>query len=129
MSTLPCSFNAKALVGKHDWDTGKTKWNGNLYGPRNGVDKELSFPKHPECERFDQRMFGKPTMSCSANKDVGYVSPAPVKPAGYVPTVLSISVIDSDDSDMEEQSECVDFDSDSWFCTLLRCFTLLPMTY
>jgi hypothetical protein len=69
-------------------------------------------------------MFGKPSMNCSANKDVGFVSPAPDKPADYVPTVLSASVIEGDDSDMEEQSDCVDFDS--WFCTLLRFIILSP---
>ncbi len=66
-------------------------------------------------------------MTFSANKDVGFVSPAPVKPADYAPTVLSASVIEGDDSDMEEQTDCVDFDSDSWFCALLRCIVLLLM--
>ena len=127
MNTSSCRFDPKAPAGKHIWDTSATKWNGNLYGPRNGVDKELPFPKYPECERFDQRMFGKPTMSCSANKDVGFVSPVPEKPADYVPTLLSTSVIEGDDSDMEEPSECVDFDSDSWLCTLLRCIILSPI--
>ncbi len=72
-------------------------------------------------------MFGEPSMAKPENYDVGFVSPAPVRPADYVPTVLSTSMIEGDDdSDMEEQTDCVDFDSD-WQCTLLRRILSPPM--
>ena len=127
MSISPYRFKKTQPVGEHAWDAKITKWNGNLYGKRNGVKVDLSFPKHPECESFDARMFGEPSMSSAENKDVGFVSSAPDRPADYVSTVLSTSMIEGDDdSDMEEQTDCVDFDSD-WQCTLLRRILLPPM--
>jgi hypothetical protein len=126
MRISPYRFKTTQPHKEHEWDSDTKKWNGNLYGERNGVKGDLSFPKHPECETFDARMFGKPSMRNKENYDVGHVSPAPVRPADYVPTVLSTSMIEGDDSDMEEQTDCVDFDSD-WQCTLLRRILLPPM--
>jgi len=111
-------YNAKAAIDPNTWDTASTKWNGNLHGPRNAPNLEYSFPKYPECEKFDPIVFGRPNMKFSANKDPGFVTPEPEKPADYHPTV-DFSAGDAMGMSDGEEYEAIDFDS--WDAGALSC--------
>jgi hypothetical protein len=100
-------FDAKAaiyFVKDATWDSEGTKWNGNLHGERNAPKLEYSFPKYPQCESFDPIVFGRPNMQKSENKNPGFVTPEPRKPADYHPTVHFSA---GDAMDMSDQEQYV----------------------
>jgi hypothetical protein len=102
-------YNPDAALGQHIWDSGKRKWNGNLHGKRSAAKGEHTFPQHPECDKYNPVVFGKPSMSELDNYSVpGYTTPAPPKPAGY-----ELSVNFSGDGAMgvsdEEEYTAMDF--------------------
>jgi hypothetical protein len=112
-----CRFDPKAPVGTeaHPWNTKARKWNGNLHGTWKppGADADLHFPLHPECETWDELLFGSPNMGNGneENFTAGVTTPLPPKPKGYTPTVVAILSAGGDGmaSDQEEYY-AMDFD-------------------
>jgi hypothetical protein len=112
-----CRFDPKGPVGKeaHPWNTATRKWNGNLHGTWKppGVDADLHFPLHPECETWDELLFGSPNLGngCEENYNAGVTTPPPPKPEGYTPTAVAALSAGGDGmvSDQEEYY-AMDFD-------------------
>ena len=112
-----CRFDPKAPVGTdaHPWNTKTRKWNGNLHGTWKppGVDADLHFPLHPECETWDELLFGSPNLGngCEENYTAGETTPPPRKPEGYTPTAVAALSAGGDGmvSDQEEYY-AMDFD-------------------
>jgi hypothetical protein len=114
-------YNPAKPNPKHPWNTPSRTWNGNLHGSRNAIEYELSFPKHPECEKFDAAIFGRPDMTDVDNyKLPGYTTPPPDRPSAYVRTLQLTPADAMEMSDQEEPYEAIDFDR--WFGAFLGCF-------
>jgi hypothetical protein len=71
----------------------------------------LHFPLHPECETWDELIFGSPNMTCKENYNEGETTAPEPKPAGYTPTVFVTRSASGDGmASDQEPYDAMDFD-------------------